>query len=379
VSLDDNILRTRRQGDRLVLTALGPWTAVHAHALEPVIEAHATSSEPVRAVDIDLSQVKPLDTFGAWLIERLARGWSARGVETRILGLPEDYRGLVDEVHEVNLKPVPEPRKVGRIILALDTIGRTVVNVAEATVLILRMLGAVSAALVRAILNPRKFRWTSMVVHINRVGWNGVPIMMLVTFLIGCILAQQGIFHFRKFGADIFVIDMIGVLVLREVGVLIVSVMIAGRSGSAYTAELGSMKMREEIDALRTMGFDPVEVLILPRIVALVISLPLLTFLGSMSALYGGGLVAWLYGGIDPDVFLARLREAISMETFLVGIIKAPVMAFIIGIVAAVQGLQVQGSAESLGAHTTSSVVISIFLVIVLDGFFAIFFASIGM
>jgi phospholipid/cholesterol/gamma-HCH transport system permease protein len=155
--------------------------------------------------------------------------------------------------------------------------------------------------------------------------------------------------------------------------------MVAGRSGSSYTAELGSMKMREEIDALRTMGFDPIEVLILPRILALVISVPLLTFLGSMSALYGGGLVAWLYGGIDPDVFLGRLRESISLETFLVGIIKAPVMAFIIGIVASVQGLEVKGSAESLGAHTTSSVVISIFLVIVLDGFFAIFFASIGM
>jgi phospholipid/cholesterol/gamma-HCH transport system permease protein len=377
--LNDDTLRSRREGDRLVLTALGPWTAVHAHNLEPVIEAQATSSQPVRAVDIDLSQVKPLDTFGAWLIERLARTWSARGVETRILGLPENYRGIVDEVHGANLKPAPLPVKTSRVLVALDTIGGALVSVADASVLILRMLGAVSRTLWQAILHPTKFRWTSMVVHMHRVGWNAVPIMLLVTFLIGCILAQQGIFHFRKFGADIFVIDMVGILVLREVGVLIVSVMVAGRSGSAYTAELGSMKMREEIDALRTMGFDPTEVLILPRIVALVISVPLLTFLGSMSALYGGGLVAWLYGGIDPDVFLSRLRESISLETFLVGIIKAPVMAFIIGIVASVQGLQVKGSAESLGAHTTSSVVISIFLVIVLDGFFAIFFASIGI
>ena len=375
----DNILRSQRQGDRLVLTAVGPWTAVHAHNLEPVIEAQAAYNQPVQAVDIDLSQVKPLDTFGAWLIERLARGWSARGVETRILGLPEDYRGLVDEVRDANLKPPPATVQPNRVITALETVGRSLVNVGNAAALILQMLGQVSAVAGRAVRHPTKFRWTSMVVHIDRVGWNGVPIMLLVTFLIGCILAQQGIFHFRKFGADIFVIDMIGILVLREVGVLIVSVMIAGRSGSAYTAELGSMKMREEIDALRTMGFDPVEVLILPRIVALVVSLPLLTFLGSMSALYGGGLVAWLYGGIDPDVFLSRLREAISLETFMVGMIKAPVMAFIIGIVAAVQGLQVQGSAESLGARTTSSVVISIFLVIVLDGFFAIFFASIGM
>jgi phospholipid/cholesterol/gamma-HCH transport system permease protein len=172
---------------------------------------------------------------------------------------------------------------------------------------------------------------------------------------------------------------MVGVLVLREIGVVIVCIMVAGRSGSAYTAELGSMKMREEIDALRTMGFDPVEVLILPRIIALMIAVPVLTFIGSMAALYGGGLVAWLYGGIDPTIFVSRLRDAISIQTFEVGIIKAPFMAMVIGLVACVEGLQVQGSAESLGTKTTDSVVKSIFLVIVLDGFFAIFFASIGM
>ena len=155
--------------------------------------------------------------------------------------------------------------------------------------------------------------------------------------------------------------------------------MVAGRSGSAYTAELGAMKMREEIDALRTMGFDPVEVLILPRIVALIIAVPILTFLGSMAALYGGGLVCWLYGGIDPEMFLSRLKEAITIGHFEVGMIKAPFMALVIGMVACVEGLAVKGSAESLGLQTTASVVESIFLVIVLDGFFAIFFASIGM
>jgi phospholipid/cholesterol/gamma-HCH transport system permease protein len=217
-----------------------------------------------------------------------------------------------------------------------------------------------------------------MVYHLGRVGWNAVPIIMLITFLIGSILAQQGIFHFRKFGADIYVVDMIGILVLREIGVLIVSIMVAGRSGSAYTAELGAMKMREEIDALRTMGFDPVEVLILPRIVALLIAVPILTFLGSMSALYGGGLVAWLYGGIDPDVFLSRLKETITFDTFEVGMIKAPFMAMVIGLIACVEGFQVKGSSESLGRQTTASVVKAIFLVIVLDGLFAMFFASIG-
>ncbi len=206
-----------------------------------------------------------------------------------------------------------------------------------------------------------------------------MPIILLITLLIGAIIAQQGIFHFRTFGADIYVVDMVGVLILRELGVVIVCIMVAGRSGSAYTAELGSMKMREEVDALRIMGFDPVEVLILPRILALMIAVPLLTFLGSMAALYGGGLVAWLYGGINPSVFISRLRDAISLQTFEVGMIKAPFMALIIGLVSCVEGLQVQGSAESLGTKTTESVVKSIFLVILVDGAFAVFFASIGM
>ena len=164
-----------------------------------------------------------------------------------------------------------------------------------------------------------------------------------------------------------------------EVGVLIVCVMVAGRSGSAYTAELGSMKMREEIDALRTMGIDPVEVLVLPRVIALIVAVPLLTFLGSMAALYGAGLVCWLYGGMTPDIFLSRLREAIWLPTFAVGMIKAPFMALTIGLVACTEGFEVDGSAASLGLKTTASVVKSIFLVIALDGLFTMFFAGIGM
>jgi phospholipid/cholesterol/gamma-HCH transport system permease protein len=220
---------------------------------------------------------------------------------------------------------------------------------------------------------------TSTVHHLEQVCWRAVPIILLITFLIGCIISQQGIFHFSKFGAGVFVVDMLGVLVLRELGVLVVAIMIAGRSGSSYTAELGSMKMREEIDALRTMGFDPTEVLIVPRLLALVIALPVLTFLGVIAALYGGGLVAWLYGGLQPEAFLARLRDVITIDHFIVGMIKAPFMAFLIGTVACVEGLAVEGSAESLGQHTTASVVKSIFFVIVLDGAFAIFFASIGL
>jgi phospholipid/cholesterol/gamma-HCH transport system permease protein len=293
--------------------------------------------------------------------------------------LPDRYRGLLEEVHRANRTARALPPAENRMLLALEGVGRGTAGIGRNLVVFVEMLGAIAHALVGVVRQPQTLRITSVVHHLDRVGWQAVPIVLLITFLIGGIIAQQGFFHFRKFGADEYVVDMVGILVLREIGVLIVAIMVAGRSGSSYTAELGSMKMREEIDALRTMGFDPVDVLILPRVLALVIALPLLTFLGSMAALYGGGLVAWAYGGMSPDIFTARLREAISITHFEVGMIKAPFMALAIGVVACSEGLRVKGSAESLGRQTTSSVVKSIFLVIVLDGLFAIFFASIGM
>jgi phospholipid/cholesterol/gamma-HCH transport system permease protein len=326
-----------------------------------------------------MAGVSELDTLGAWLLERLIRLGGERGRKAEFVGLPSHFRGLLDEVHQVNRQPPVRRAPQNRLLAALETVGRTTVGIKASADTFLDMLGAVGASLLRVLLRPQTFRLTSAVHHTYRVGWQALPIVLLITFLIGCIIAQQGFFHFRKFGADAYVVDMVGILVLRELGVLIVAIMVAGRSGSSYTAELGSMKMREEIDALRTMGFDPVEVLILPRILALVIALPILTFVGSMAALYGGGLVAWFYGDMNPAIFIARLREAISVDHFQVGIIKAPFMALVIGVVACSEGLKVKGSAESLGLQTTTSVVKSIFLVIVLDGFFAIFFASIGM
>jgi phospholipid/cholesterol/gamma-HCH transport system permease protein len=323
--------------------------------------------------------VRALDTFGAWLVERLLRDWRSRGREARIVGLPEHYLGLLENVEGANLKGPRRAAREGWLLASLERLGRRADDLRREIVPFLDMLGALGVAVVRTLANPRSLRLTSLVHQLDRVGWQAVPIMLLITFLIGAIVAQQGIFHFRKFGADVYVVDMVGILVLREIGVLIVAIMVAGRSGSSYTAELGSMKMREEIDALRTMGRDPVEVLILPRVIALVIALPILTFLGSMAALYGGGLVCWLYGGMSPDIFVARLKDAISLTHFKVGMIKAPFMALVIGIVACSEGLRVQGSAESLGIQTTTSVVKSIFLVIVLDGVFAMFFASIDM
>jgi phospholipid/cholesterol/gamma-HCH transport system permease protein len=374
----DPTLERIARGNALALCAAGPWIAPFAPLLETIVSDAEKLAGSRPNIFIDVSQISRLDTFGAWLIERLRRSLTQNNIETQIAGLSTNYASLVDEVRRVKAAPKPESTPV-TITGMLAQVGRSVVGVSDTFVGLIDMLGAVLVAGGRVLLHPRDFRLTSTVHHLEQVCWRAVPIIVLITFLIGCIISQQGIFHFRRFGADIFVVDMLGVLVLREIGVLLVAIMVAGRSGSAYTAELGSMKMREEIDALRTMGFDPIEVLILPRLLALVIALPILAFLGAMAALYGGGLVAWLYGGVDPEAFLLRLRDAISIDHFTVGIIKAPVMAAVIGIVACVEGLAVQGSAESLGQHTTASVVKGIFFVIVMDGVFAIFFASIGM
>jgi phospholipid/cholesterol/gamma-HCH transport system permease protein len=374
VDVSAPLLSRSVSGPRVELSAVGPWTAAHAEEADRLVAAQAPEVG-FRNLVVDVSGVTALDTFGAWLIERLARSASAHGGEIEIIGVPDRFQGLLAKVQEAN-REAPRPRR------RLGIHGRAgdILAQFEADALsFLAMLGAIGLALGRVAVRPRTFRLTSAVYHLDRVAWQAVPIILLITFLIGGIIAQQGIFHFRRFGAQDYVVDLVGILILREIGVLIVAIMVAGRSGSSYTAEIGSMKMREEIDALRTMGLDPIEILILPRVVALVIGLPVLTFIGSMAALYGGELVAWIYGGMSPAVFLARLREAISITHFEVGMWKAPFMALVIGVVACAEGLRVGGSAESLGLKTTTSVVKSIFLVIVLDGVFAVFFASIGM
>jgi len=364
---------------RLELTASGNWTALYSEMLERRVKSVIPKLAGVSATSLNFIAVRELDPLGAWLMERLMRAATPGGRPAHLIALPEKFKGLVDDVRAVTGEQLSRPARLNFVFLFLDGVGRVAVDSKKSLTLFITMLGAVWIALLGAMARPRTFRFTPTVHHLHRVGWKAVPIILLITFLIGCIISQQGFFHFRKFGADAYVVDMVGILVLRELGVLIVAIMIAGRSGSSYTAELGAMKMREEIDALQTMGLDPVSVLVLPRVLALIIALPILTFIGSAAALYGAGLVAWLYGDMSPTIFIARLRDAISVTHFEVGMIKSPFMALVIGIVAASEGLAVRGSAESLGLQTTTSVVKAIFFVIVLDGLFAIFFASIGM
>ena len=373
------LLNAATVGDTLELRPSGSWTVLNANLLESLFNGVAPQLASAKRLRVDLAGVREIDTIGAWLLEKISRGAEQAGRPVAVTGIDERHAELIEDVRKLNRGVRTTRPRQNPVLARLEQAGRTAFSAVGEIAIFLQMLGATGWALLGTLRRPRSLRLTSLVYQTWRIGWQAIPIMVLITFLIGAIIAQQGIFHFRKFGAESYVVDMVGILVLREIGVLIVAIMVAGRSGSACTAELGSMKMREEIDALSTMGLDPVEVLILPRIIALIIALPILAFLGSMAALYGGGLIAWLYGGMSPAIFIARLHEAVSVTHFEVGMIKAPFMALVIGIIACSEGLKVQGSAESLGRQTTTSVVKSIFLVIVLDGLFAVFFASIGM
>lgn len=363
---------------RLEVEASGRWTAESAAWLDKEFNTIIGKIQPGTLLRLSMANVDAFDTYGACLLNAVRRKVRSRGAQFELPDLPERFGDMAEKVSADEVAAPLPPEKRGWAGW-VEQLGQFVSDAAKDGAGFLNLLGAVGSALASAVRRPSTFRLTSTIHQLDRVAWQAVPIVVLITLLIGGIIAQQGFFHFRKFGADQYVVDMVGILVLREIGVLLVAIMVAGRSGSSYTAELGSMKMREEIDALQTMGVDPVAVLILPRVLALVIALPVLTFLGMMAALYGGGFVAWTYGDMSPNIFIARLHEAISVTHFKVGMIKAPFMALVIGIVSCSEGLKVRGSAESLGLKTTASVVKSIFLVIVLDGLFAMYFAAIGM
>ncbi|MCX5493550.1 MlaE family lipid ABC transporter permease subunit [Kaistia dalseonensis] len=358
------------------IVASGPWTVQTVNGIEPLVDNAVAS--PAKQITIDLAGITHIDTAGAWMITRLERGLAANGTKIELVGASDNATRLLKALDSAE-RVIPPPRPhigVGREMI--EGVGRTMYNSANDLEAGLNILGGVTRGFVRALVHPARFRFTSIVFHIDRTGLRAVPIIALMSLLIGAIIAQQSAFQLRSFGAEVYVVDLVGVLVLRELGVLLTAIMIAGRSGSAFTAEIGSMKMREEIDALSVIGLDPTEVLIMPRIFALIIALPLLTFISDIMALIGGGLVSWVYVGLPPSAFIMRLRDAVALNTLFVGLIKAPFMALIIGIIAATEGLRVQGSAESLGARTTSSVVKAIFMVIVVDGLFAMYFSAVS-
>ncbi|HUI20727.1 MAG TPA: MlaE family lipid ABC transporter permease subunit [Methylocella sp.] len=367
---------SQRAGDSLRLSLGGRWTVDASAAIEARAEGLLAESTGASRVVLDLGQVVRLDTAGAWLIDRTRQVLDAKGVDATLESIRPEYEILLREAR-YRVLAVPKPPRGSYIVRLLADIGESVVSAGADLYRGIGFLGEVVTAIGKSLVSPSHFRGTSLVVQIENIALRGAPIIALINCLAGAIIAQQGIFQLRRFGATVFVVDLIGILMLRELGVLLTAIMTAGRSGSAITAELGSMELREEIDALTVMGLRPVEILIVPRIVALIISLPLLTFIADMSGIVGGLIVSWIYEGITPARFLTLLRDAIVLHTFFSGLIKAPFMGLIIGLISCVEGLAVKGSAESLGRQVTASVVKSIFMIIVVDGLFAVFFAGI--
>lgn len=357
-----------------LFTLSGQWTIETASETDKLVEE--VLHDPVRPVAIDMTAVTNLDTTGAWIITRLMRALELP--QDALKNLSSEQRTLFLTVSETNFEAPKPTRSESTVTAFLAATGRNIVEIYHDIQILTHLMGGVVKGLFGALFHIRRLRITSITHHIDQAGLKAVPIVALMSFLVGAIVAQQGAYQLRKFGAEPFVIDLVGILVLREVGVLLTAILVAGRSGSAFTAEIGSMKMREEIDALRVMGISITEVLITPRVLALIISLPLLGLVANLSGLVGAGVLLWAYSDIAVDAYISWLRDAVAINTFMVGLIKAPFMALIIALISCSEGLQVGGSAESLGRRTTAAVVKSIFLVVVVDGIFAIFFAAIA-
>jgi phospholipid/cholesterol/gamma-HCH transport system permease protein len=367
------------QGGHLSVCLSGVW-ATHTISEIDASMRDLEASLSGGSVTVDTSGVGYLDTAGAWVIFRLLKAAEERGMKASLEGVRSSHQVLLDAVKlamEELQEDAPAEQPDPWLTRLLVAVGKAVYAFYRDMLMGLHILGAAVRGSQMKLGHGSGLSITAVVSQIDRMGVRAIPIIALMSTIIGAIIAQQGAFQLRFFGAEIFVVDLVGILVLRELGVLVTAIMIAGRSGSAITAEIGSMKMREEIDALTVIGLNPVGVLVFPRLVALVVALPLLTFIANMAAVGGAMFVAQTYSGIAPDAFITRMRDAIDLSTVYAGLIKAPFMAIIIGIIASVEGLKVGGSAESLGERVTASVVKSIFVVIVVDGVFAMFFAAI--
>ncbi len=332
-----------------------------------------------RPATIDLAGVERIDTSVAWAILRAQRRIEAAGGTVAVTGATGSAARLLALAAETLPAPEPEPKTPRGLAAWLTGVGERVVAGLIAMAELTGVLGLFVARLGQTVIRPRHFRLTAFVAHCEDVGLRAVPIVALMAFLIGVVLAFQGTAQLRQFGAEIFVVDLIAVSILRELGILLTAIIVAGRTASAFTAAIGSMKMRQEIDAMRTLGIDPGHTLIVPRILALVVMLPILGVIANLAGLFGGALMAWIELGISPARFLVRLGDSTGAGNLIVGLVKAPVFAVLIGVIGCEAGLRVGDTAESLGRMTSAAVVAAIFAVILADALFSIFFQQIGV
>jgi phospholipid/cholesterol/gamma-HCH transport system permease protein len=372
-------LNIQRQQQMLRLLPVGEWNVAQSPRLDGLLRG--LHPEGAREAEVDGNGIRELDSAGAWLLLRTRRELEQSGVPVRKFVLPEQYLPLVHTMEAdlvaAPVRPVSPPRGFGQFLFEL---GRGTMHALGQGYAMLGFLGRVTVEATEAVLAPqRELPVPAFVRQIEETGLTALPIVGLLAFLIGVVLAYQGADQLRRFGAEIFTVDLLGVGFLRELGGLVTAIIVAGRSGSAFTAYIGTMRVNEEIDAMETMGLNVAEILVLPRILGLVIALPLLTFYADIVGLIGGMVMCYFDLHITVPVFLRELQAAITFKTLLVGLIKAPVFAFLIGLVGCFEGLRVERNAESVGRLTTRSVVESIFLIITFDAGFSVFFSILGI
>lgn len=354
----------------------GAWTIEHVTRLarELTIPAQANGKSAL----LDLSGIDQLDTSGAWLLRRHRELLSENRFKIEITQGAPDLAALLDQVLQVEgVLPADPPRR--NLGDKVAEIGVAVENILLESRDLIAFFGELVSALAHVIITPWKLRWNAIFAHLEQTGLNALPIVGLINLLVGIVLAFQGADQLARFGAQTFTINMLGISVLREMAVLLTAIVVAGRSGSAFTAQIGTMQVNEEVDALRTIGLDPMQVLVVPRVLALIVALPLLTFFADMMGLLGGGLMCLVLLDISFGQYLGLLNQAITVNHFWVGIVKAPFFAILISLIGCFEGLRVSGSAESVGKLTTRSVVEGIFLVIIVDALFSILFSYIGV
>jgi phospholipid/cholesterol/gamma-HCH transport system permease protein len=367
-------ITTEQEDDRLVIAAGGRWVLATAADLDRRL--HAVTLGAASTIIIDLAGIVALDTAGAWLLLRTRRALAGGGRSVALANLNARYEPLIHQIEESSRRA--QPRLPGRGYRFGDftaRIGRITIGLVHRGRELLGFVGLISIVAFRTLRHPSRIRFTALISHMEQTGVDALPIVGLLSFLIGVVMAFQGADQLRRFGAEIYTVNLLGVAILRELGVLLAAIIIAGRSGSAFTAQIGTMKVNEEVDALQVLGLDPVEVLVLPRLTALLLTMPLIAFYANLMALAGGALMTWLALDIPFSVFLSQLRGAVGGWTFWLGVLKAPFFAGIIALTGCYEGLRVSRSAESVGRQTTRSVVESIFLIIVADALFSILFS----
>jgi phospholipid/cholesterol/gamma-HCH transport system permease protein len=358
----------QERGGRTTIVLQGPLLVSSIGLLDRKLREF---TEPVQTVD--LSNTGEIDTVGAWTVWRFAEENRAR-----IVGAGEKATKLIDTVGKSASTAPIEPERLPLFERVFAERGERVVHFGLGVVRFVGFLGETILAVGRALLHLRRFPYRALVRQFELVGVSALPIIALMSFLIGIVIAQQGAAQLRQFGAEIYTINLTGRLALRELGVLMTAIMVAGRSGSAFAAQIGTMRLTEEVDAMRTIGVSPMEALVIPRILAAVLMMPLLGFFAAMMAIIGGAFIADLTLGIPFLTFLSRVQEVVPIHDLWVGLIKAPVFGLIVALAGCYQGMQVKGDSEQVGLRTTMAVVQAIFMVIVLDAFFAVFFDWVG-